>query len=112
MSQWNLGGLVAGSVLGFIAAWIVMHVLRPRGVEHPLYLPMGGAAIMSGLLFSYLYMTFNVDAVVAAFSRRGIEDLSQLFWFSAVIAYTIACGIAVVGSGIVGIVRIVRSRRE
>jgi len=110
MGQWNLGGLVAGSVTGFIAAWIVMLVSRPRGVEHPLYLPMAFAAIMIGPLL--VYLSVDVDALVAAFSQRKIEDPSQLFWFSAGIAYTIACGIAIVASGIVSIVRIVRSRGE
>lgn len=112
MSEWNLGGLVVGSVSGFIAAWIVMLVLRPRGLQHPLFLLMAFAAIMSGLLFIYLYMTFNVDAVVAAVSRREVEWPSQLFWFSAGFAYTIACGIAIVALVTADIVRIVRSRRE
>jgi hypothetical protein len=110
MSQWNPGGLVVGSVSGFIAAWIVILVSRPRGVTHPLYFPIAGAAIMIGLLL--VYLTFDVDAVVAGFSRREIESASQLFWFAVGFAYTIVCGIALTTSGIVDLVRIVRSRRE
>jgi hypothetical protein len=110
MGQWNLGGLVVGSVSGFIAAWIVILAMRPRGATHPLYLPMGGAAIMIGLLL--VYLTFDVDAVVAAFSRREIESASQLFWFAAGLAYTIVCSITLLASVTVDIVRIVRSRRE
>lgn len=110
MSQWNLGGLVIGLVSGFIAAWIVILVSRPRGLTHPLYFPMAGVAIMIGLLL--VYLTFDVDTMVAAFSRREIESASQLFWFSAGLAYTVVCGIALTASGIVDIVRIVRSRRE
>jgi hypothetical protein len=107
MSQWNLGGLVVGSVSGFIAAWIVILVSRPRGLAHPLFFPMAGVAIMIGLLL--VYLTFDADATVAAFSRREIESASQLFWFTTGLAYTIACGIAMVAWGIVDFVR---SRQE
>jgi F0F1-type ATP synthase membrane subunit c/vacuolar-type H+-ATPase subunit K len=110
MSEWNLGGLVVGSVSGFIAAWVVMLVSRPRGLEHPLFFPMAIAAIMIGLLSFYL--TFDADAVVAAFSRRETQSASQLFLFSAGLAHTIVCGIALSAWGIVDMVRIVRSRRE
>jgi hypothetical protein len=109
MSQWNLGGLVVGSVLGFIAAWVVILLSRPRGPAHPLFFPMAGAAIMIGLLL--VYLTFDVDGTVAAFSRGAPESASQLFWFAAGLAYTIACGISLAASGIVHIVRNVRSRR-
>jgi hypothetical protein len=112
MSQWNLGGLVVGFVSGFIAASIVVLVSRPRGIAHPLHFPLGAAAIMIGFLMVYLMATFDVDAMVAAFSRREIESASQLFWFSAGLAHVIVCGIILVASGIVDIVRIVRSRRE
>lgn len=110
MSQWNLAGLVVGAVSGCIAAWIVILVSRPRGLAHPLYFPMAGAVIMIGLLL--VYLTFDVDATVAVFSRREIESASQLFWFTTGLAYSIVCGIALAVSGIVDIVRIVRSRRE
>lgn len=109
IGEWNLSGLVVGSVLGSIAAWIVTLVSRPRGVEHRLYFPMAVAAIMIGPLL--VYLSIDVDAWVAAFSRREIEWVSQLFWFSAGFAHTIACGIAIVASVTVDIVRIVRSRR-
>ena len=110
MSQWNLGALVVGSVSGFIAAWIVILVSRPRGLAHPLFFPMAGVAIMIGLLL--VYLTFDVDATVAAFSRREIESPSQRFWFAAGLVHTIVCGIALAARGIVDIVRTVRSRQD
>lgn len=110
MSQWNLGGWVVGCVSGFIAAWIVILVSRPRGIAHPLHFPMGGAAIMIGLLL--VYVTADVDATVAAFSRGEPESASIFFWIATGLAHTIVCGIALTASAIVDIVRIVRSRRE
>jgi hypothetical protein len=71
---------------------------------------MAGAAIMIGLLL--VYLTFDVDATAAAFSRREIESTSQLFWFSVGLAHTIVCGVTLAASWIVTIVRIVSSRRE
>ena len=107
MSQWNLGGLMVGSASGFIALWIVMLVLRPRGFRHPLCLLMVLPALSIGPLL--VYLTFDIDAVVAAFSRREIESAFQLFWASAGFAYLIAGFVAIIASTIIDIVR---SRRK
>ena len=103
MSQWNLGGLIVGSASGVIALWIVMLVLRPRGLRHPLCLPMVAAALSIGPLL--VYLTFDVDAVVAAFSRQEIGSASQLFWFCAGFAYFVAGFIVFAASIIIEIVR-------
>ena len=103
MGQWSLGGLVLGLVSGLAVAWIVICVSRPRGPAHPLFFPMAGAAILLGPLI--LYLTFDLDAIVAAFSRHEIALASQLFWFSAGLAHTIVCGVTLVASGFAYIFR-------
>jgi hypothetical protein len=107
MSQLNVSGLIIGSVSGFTALWIVMLVLRPRGLGHPLCLPMVAAALSIGPLL--VYLTFDVDTVAAAFSRREIESPWQQFWFSAGFAYLVAGFIAFTTSTIM---QFVRSRRK